>query len=148
MEYRGENMSWNEAFLRDNAPIFEQISDYIGSPCWVALNEHLQSIYGVKPKIEHSICSGAPGWNVKYKKGGRSLCVLYPDKDFFTCLVCIGAKEANEAELLLSTCTKYTQNLYQNAQLLNASRWLMITVTSEEILEDVKSLIFTRVGRK
>lgn len=141
-------MSWNEAFARDNAPVLGQIGDYIGSLCWAKLNEHLQSTYGVQPKIEHSICSGAPGWNVKYKKGGRSLCVLYPDKGFFTCLVCIGAKEATEAELLLSACTEYTQNLYQNVQPLNGSRWLMIAVTSEEILEDVKNLISTRVRKK
>ncbi len=141
-------MTWNETFSRDKEPEFNQISDYIGSPYWDALNEYLQSSYSVKPKIEHSICSGAPGWNVKYKKSGRSLCVLYPDKGFFTCLICIGAKEATEAELLLTACSDYSQNLYWNAPPFNGSRWLMIEVTTPEILEDVKKLISTRVKKK
>ncbi len=141
-------MSWKETFPRDKEPLFGQIGDYIESPNWEMLNGYLQSTYGVQPKIEHSICSGAPGWNVKYKKSGRSLCVLYPDKGFFTCLVSIGAKEAPEAELLLSACTEYTQQLYWNAQPFNGSRWLMIAVTSAEILEDVKRLISTRIKKK
>ncbi len=141
-------MSWKEVFPRDNQPDFGQISDYVASPNWQTLNDHIQSTYRVAAKIEHSICSGAPGWNVKYKKGGRSLCVLYPDKGLFTCLVCIGTKEAPEAELLLSACTNYTQELYWNAQPFNGSRWLMLAVTSAEVVEDVERLISTRVKKK
>lgn len=141
-------MNWTEAYPRDNQPWFNQIGQYIGTQFWDELNEHLQATYSVEPKIEYSICSGAPGWNVKYKKGGRSLCTLYPDKGFFTCLVCIGTKEEMEAELLLTTCTEYTQNLYRNAQAMNGTRWLMLAVTSHDVLEDAKKLISTRVAKK
>ena len=141
-------MSWKETFPRERQPLFEQIGAYIGSQSWDELNDYLQATYGVTPKIEHSICSGAPGWNVKYKKNGRSLCVLYPDKGFFTCLVSIGAKEAQEAELLLSACTEYTRQLYWNAQPLNGARWLMLAVTAPAVLEDAKKLISTRMKHK
>ncbi len=141
-------MSWNTIFPKDLEPQFDQVSEYISSPLWNSLNEYLQHSYAIKPKIEHSICSGAPGWNVKYKKSGRSLCVLYPEQGCFTCLVCIGQKEALEAEMLLNTCSEYTQNLYQNAKPLNGSRWLMLRIDSEAVLEDVKKLISTRVTSK
>lgn len=141
-------MTWNDTFAKDTTPDFDQISHYINSALWDLLNQHLQASYNVPPKIEHSVCSGAPGWNVKYKKSGRSLCVLYPNKGFFTCLVCIGAKEAQEAELLLSSCTDYTKELYWSVKPFNGARWLMLNVTSEDILEDAKKLISTRVGKK
>ena len=141
-------MCWIKTFPRGVEPGFAQICAYVENPCWDSLNGYLQDTYTVKPTIEYSRCSAAPGWNVKYKKSGRSLCVLYPDNGFFTCLVSIGAKEAPEAELLLSACTEYTQNLYWNVQLFNGSRWLMILVTSEDTLEDVKKLISTRVRKK
>ncbi len=141
-------MLWNEIFPRGTEPSFAQIGEYIDSPYWGALNDHLQSTYAVQPKIEYSQCSGAPGWNVKYKKSGRGLCVLYPDKSFFTCLVCIGAKEAPEAELLIDTCTDFTSSMYWGAKSLNGSRWLMLKVTSKDILEDVFLLISTRVKKK
>ena len=141
-------MNWNEAFPKATEPDFTQITQYISSAPWSLLNQHLQASYNVQPKIEHSICSGAPGWNVKYKKSGRSLCVLYPNKGFFTCLVCIGTKEAPEAELLLSACTDDTRTMYWSAKPFNGARWLMLNVTSDEILEDAKRLISTRVHKQ
>ena len=129
-------------------PDIAAISDYISSPLWDALCFHLESCYGVLPKVEHSICSGAPGWNVKYKKNGRALCTLYPAENFFTCLVSVGSREAMEAELILSNCTEAVRNLYWNTKPFNGGRWLMIPVTSPEALEDVKQLIALRVQKK
>lgn len=141
-------MNWNELYPNDSPPTLSAISAYIKSPLWDGLCAYLERIYGVSPTVEHSVCSGAPGWNLKYKKSGRALCTLYPARDFFTCLVSIGSREAMEAELLLSASTDYLQTLYWNAKPFNGSRWLMIEVTSQEILEDVKMLIALRAKKK
>lgn len=141
-------MSWNDLYPKASPPNLAAVSSYINNPLWNALCDHLESSYGVSPALEHSICSGAPGWNVKYKKGGRALCTLYPGEGTFTCLISVGSKEAMEAELLLGGCTEYLQALYWNAKPFNGSRWLMIEVTSAEVLEDVKMLIGLRVSKR
>ncbi len=141
-------MNWNELYSKNTTPDLAAVSAYIGSPLWEELHSHLETAYGVLPAIEHSICSGAPGWNLKYKKSGRALCTLYPAPGFFTCLVSVGAKEAMEAELLLSICTDYLKELYWGTKPYNGSRWLMIEVTTQEILEDVKRLIALRIKKK
>lgn len=141
-------MNWNGLYTKDNRPDLSAVSAYIGSPLWGELCSHLEDIYGVSPAVEYSICSGAPGWNLKYKKSGRTLCTLYPAEGFFTCLVSVGGRESMEAELLLSSCTDYLRELYQNTKPFNGGRWLMINVTEPEILEDVKSLISLRVKKK
>lgn len=141
-------MNWNQLYPKGCPPDITAISDYIGNPLWNALCSHLETCYGVLPKVEHSICSGAPGWNVKYKKSGRALCTLYPAEGFFTCLVSVGSREAMEAELLLSGCTEAVRSLYWNTKPFNGGRWLMIPVTSPEILEDLKQLIALRVQKK
>lgn len=141
-------MDWNQRYPKAQAPDLEQISAFVASPLWDALCSHLESCYGVLPQVEHSICSGAPGWNVKFKKGGRALCTLYPSHGCFTCLVSVGSREAMEAELLLSRCTGYVRELYWKTALFNGGRWLMICVTSPEILEDTQQLISLRVKKK
>lgn len=141
-------MNWNEQYPKTTMPNLQEVSCFVASPLWDELCAHIESCYGVLPKAEHSICSGAPGWNIKYKKSGRSLCTLYPANSFFTCLVSVGSREAMEAELLLSSCTEYVHNLYWNTKLFNGGRWLMVSVTSAEILEDVKKLIALRVQKK
>lgn len=96
----------------------------------------------------YSKCSAQPGWNIKYQKSGKSLCTLYPMEGYFIALVVIGEKERPQAELLMPALTPYTQEIYHNAGGLNGARWLMLNVTAEDVLQDVKSLIMLRVKPK
>lgn len=141
-------MSWNMAYPKDTQPALAEIARYIASPLWQSFCAFLEAEYSTAPQVDYSNCSGAPGWNVKYKKSGRSLCTLYPHEGFFTALVCIGAREQTETELLLPCCCSRLQELYNSVKPLNGSRWLMIDVTDEAILENVKLLVGTRVRRK
>ena len=141
-------MSWFQRYPKSQQPTLEQISEYIASPLWGELCQWAEKSYRIEPKVEHSTCSGAPGWNVKYKKGGRALCTLYPDEGQFTALITVGAKEAPEAELLLPTCSDYIRELFARTQTMNGARWLMIRVTDAQVLEDVKKLIRLRVAPK
>lgn len=141
-------MNWFQRYPKSQQPTLEQISDYIASPLWGELYAWAEKSYQIEPKVEHSTCSGAPGWNVKYKKGGRALCTLYPDDGQFTAMVTIGTKEAAEAELLLPTCSEYIRELFARTRDFNGGRWLMIRVTDAAVLEDVKKLIRLRVMPK
>jgi len=141
-------MAWSEQYTKADEPALTQIAEHIGSPLWRELCGFVETGYDTLPKIEYSICSGAPGWNVKYKKSGRALCTLYPHEGFFTCLICIGGREMMEAELVLTACCSYTRELYQKTKAFNGTRWMMMDVTSQEILEDVKSLLRVRAKPK
>ncbi|MEN6339268.1 MAG: DUF3788 domain-containing protein [Clostridiaceae bacterium] len=141
-------MTWQECYPRALEPSPAQIAGFIDSPLWGELCAFLESTYGVEPRVEYSTCSGAPGWNVKYKKSGRSLCTLYPDAGAFTALITVGAKEAPEAELLLPLCSEYLRSLFSRSGSLNGARWLMIRVSDERVLSDVKALIRLRVMPK
>ena len=137
-------MEWENKYQSDNMPSEKQISEYISSLFWEDLNIFLQENYDVKPKYTYSSCSMQTGWNVKYQKSGRSLCTLYPMDGYFIALVVIGAKEELETELILPTFTEYVQNLMKTSSGMLGSSWLMINVTNESILEDVKTLIQIR----
>lgn len=141
-------MKWSERYSNAEMPTMEQIAAFAASPLWDELCGHLHTCYDVTPSVAYSVCAGAPGWNVKYRKSGRALCTLYPDDGFFTCLVTIGRREAPEAELLLPFLSEEVSALYQNAKPLNGARWLMIPVTSSKMLEDAKRLIALRVQKK
>ena len=63
-------------------------------------------------------------------------------------MVVIGAKEMPEAELLIPTCSEYTQKLFHGAKVSMGGKWLAMDVTDNEILSDVESLIALRVRVK
>ncbi|WP_283606466.1 DUF3788 domain-containing protein [Faecalispora anaeroviscerum] len=137
-------MEWTQLYGPDRQPSAAEIAEYSNNPLWGEINRFLQQNYEAQPSYSYSSCFAQPGWNVKYQKGGRSLCTLYPMDGYFIALVVIGAAEQAEAELLMPMCDRYTQELFSNTAFSAGGRWLMMGVTSEAILEDVKYLIQTR----
>lgn len=83
-------MEWSRRFPQNVQPNLEQIAAFAGTPLWAELCTWLETEWNVRPLVQYSSCSGAKGWNVKYRKGGRALCTLYPGLPgggSFTCLV-------------------------------------------------------------
>jgi len=143
-------VKWSELFNSGHEPSDNQIKEYVDTPLWDDIAVHLQQTYNVRPKLSYSCCSMDQGiwkgWNVKYKKGGKSLCTLYPKQGHFLSLVPIGLREVNEAESLMSLCSEYTQTLFKQTVSGYSGKSLAIYVTSENILQDVKELIALRIG--
>ena len=129
-------------------PTLAGIKKLVNSTLWDQLIEFLEGEIKANVSIEYSRCSMQPGWNVKYKKAGRSMCTLYPQKDAFTAMVVIGKKEREETESVLLSFTPDVQRLYHETKLGMDQRWLMIDVTDKEILEDVKTCISIRRWHK
>jgi len=141
-------MQWSELFNVEHEPSDSQIKEFVDIPLWDDLANYLQQTYNVKPKLFYSCCSMQmglwKGWNIKYKKSGKSLCTLYPKQGYFISLVPIGLREMNEAELQISQCTEYTQNLFNQTITGHNGKSLAFDVKNENILHDVKKLIALR----
>lgn len=141
-------MGWNELYAEDNQPDLSDIKRFIKSEAYDELCAFLENKYKVTPMVVYSGCSAQPGWNIKYKKGGKSLCTLYPMDGWFIALVVIGAKEEMSTELTIPTCTEYVRNLFEKTPFSCGGRWLMINVTDKDICNDVKKLVAIRSGVK
>lgn len=137
-------MEWTAMYGKDRQPTLEAISEYVDSPYWQTLQTWLQTSYGVQPQMTYSGCSGQPGWNLKFKKGGRALCTLYPMEGWFIALVVIGAKEEMAYSLRAPGLTPYVQSLYDASAGMPGQKWLMIPVRGADALEDVKALVEIR----
>ena len=137
---------WNK-LDRGQKPVMEQVSDYVDNPLWEALCRHVEEEYQSKPLFEYSGCIPT-GWNVKYKKSGRSLCTLYPMEGCFIALVVIGPHEKGAFDLALPLLSSYTQELYESKKDKNGLCWLMFEVRESGVLPDVKTCIEIRRGYK
>lgn len=129
-------------------PSLATISAYVKSPLFERLCIHVEAEYQSKPVLEYSKCSMQYGWNVKYKKAGRTLCTLYPMEGYFIALIVIGEREQTETELRLPFFTEYLQQMYHETKTGMGQKWLMINVTDDAVLEDVMQCIAIRRGKK
>lgn len=88
-------MNWDKAFQLEKIPSWDDILSFVGESRELLekLTKDIEILYKASPKIEYSQCSAQPGWNIKFKKGSRALCTLYPMADCFIALIVVGSKE-------------------------------------------------------
>lgn len=126
-------------------PTLEEIDAYAHTPLWPQLRAYLAAAYGAGPRLEYSRCGLEPGWNVKFRRGSKSLCTVYLRPGFVTAMVSVAPKDEEAAQMVLLTCTAETQAVYHRSAASKMGRWLMLDITSPEMLEDVKALLAVRV---
>ena len=139
-----DTKNWTQLFPMDRKPSVEELDQYADNPLWPELRRYLKDAYGAEPRLDYSRCGLEPGWNLKFKKGSKSLSTVYLRPGYVTAMISIAPKDEPEAEGVLLTCTEYTRTLYQNTASSKMGRWLMVDLTSPEILEDIKALLALR----
>lgn len=135
---------WSELYSQEKQPDFNDFAGFVNSPLWNKLNELLQKEYKTAPKIEYSKCPAQRGWNIKYKKGGKSLCTLYPMEKYFIALVVINEKMKPQAEFEINGCGEYLRDLFIRTPFSCGGQWMMIQVKDKQVFEDLINLIAVR----
>lgn len=136
---------WHVAWPAHMKPEPKDIDKWVDSPLYVRLQAWLAETYGLQPAIEFSRCSMDKGWNVKYKKGSRALCTLYPRVGHVTCMVSMGGKQLPDVEALLPTFSPEFQALYEKTALFNGGKWLLLDLKEPAHLEDVERLMLMKL---
>ena len=144
---RGLNREFNMIDLQDknNQPTIEAISEYVRNPVFMQFCLEIKNTYKCNEKIEYSSCSWEKGWNIKFKKAGKTLCTVYPRECYFTVMIVIGTKEKASVEAILPECTAELSDIYNQTKEGNGQRWLMIDLEDkEDLYNDVLRLIQIR----
>ena len=130
---------------KSTCPTLEEIGEYVRNPVFMLLCSEIKDTYKCSEKIEYSSCSLEKGWNVKFKKAGRTLCTIYPRENYFTVMVVVSTKEKASVEEMLPKCTVELQDIYHQTQEGNGQRWLMIDLeVKDDLYHDLLQLIRIR----
>ena len=130
-------------------PSINEISDYINNSIFDQFYQYMNDEYQVLSKIEYSKDVWFPGWNIKLRKAGKGLCVIYPKVGYFTVLVVVGKHEKAVVENILTNLCTQMQEIYTNTKEGNGQRWLMIDIKiNNQLYQDMLKLIRIRRGFK
>ncbi len=130
-------------------PTIEEIGEYVRTPVFMQFCSEIKNTHQCKEKIEYSSCSWEKGWNIKFKKSGKTLCTIYPREGYFTVMIVVGAKEKPLTEAILPECTKELQNIYHQTKEGNGQRWLMIDLEEQgSLYHELLQLIQIRMNLK
>lgn len=130
-------------------PVLEEIGELVKNPVFMQFCSDIKAKYKCSEKIEFSSCSLERGWNVKFKKAGKTLCTIYPREGYFTVMIVIGTKEKEAVEVILPECTAKLREIYNQTKTGNGQKWLMLDLEDkEEMYRDIFRLIDIRRGGK
>lgn len=126
-------------------PDIDEMINYVNNPLFSETFSYMDSQYKALQKIEYSGDKNLPGWNVKFKKAGRTLCTVYPRQGHFQLLLVIGNKEKQMTEILLPDLCREFQSIYYNTKEGMGQRWLLFDfATRNEAYDDVLKIIRIR----
>lgn len=132
----------------NHIPSEYEMSNFINNELWDKFCEFMKSNYNVNPIFEFSKCSLEFGWNIKFKKGSRTLCTVYPRENYFCVIIVIGKKEKEQFENMFHSFCIEIQEIYGDTREFNNQKWLMIDLEDEDKkYEDVKKILNIRASR-
>ena len=127
---------------KDRAPTDRKIITTLGvqmAGSWKEIRQYLKENYDFQPELH--FYGSQYGWCYKYRRKGKTLCVLFPETKAFTVLVTLGK---NEIELFRQgdkTFNEDTQKKFDTAYQYHDGKWVYKRVLNKSDLKDVRSLI-------
>jgi hypothetical protein len=125
----------NRMIDKTHEPTEEEILSFIGEQAkeaWLEIKKFIENHYEVEPE---TLFYGAKyGWTIRYRKGGKTLCSLFPEKNGFTILITFGKKEYEKALSLHDELSSKIRKLLMNTKQLHDGRWLWIRLLAKKVL--------------
>jgi len=144
IEYLLMNMEQDFHRMTDKArkPTEEEIVSFIGeraNEAWLEIKRFVEDHYDIVPE---TIFYGAKyGWTIRYRKGGKTLCSLFPEKGGFTVLIVLGKKESEKVLSMRDELSSQIHKLLEDTEQLQDGRWLWIRLLTASDTDDIKKLL-------
>src|SRR5512136_2552496 len=107
---------------------------------WERLTQFIAATYAIPPDL--SFGGKNYGWNLWYRKGGKSLISLYPQQGGFIAQVVLGKAQVEKA--LILPLGEKVGTLVRETPQLHDGKWLWIPVTGEADAADVEQLLLVK----
>jgi hypothetical protein len=138
-------MQYQRMLDKEHEPSEKQILGYLGgkaAEAWADIVSFLKTHYDFSPEPDYG---GAKyGWSIRYRKSGKSLCTLYPERGAFTILIVLGKKEVEQFEEHMSEFSTQFVELFKSARQFHDGRWLWIRILDKPDTEDVRQLLVVK----
>ncbi len=106
---------------------------------WSDLRKYLADSYDHSPEM--SFDGTKYGWAIRYRRSGRTLVTLYPERGSFTVLVVLGKNDVERAQQTVGDLSKRVRDVLVNAEPRRDGRWLWIRPVTKGDVRSVGILL-------
>ena len=127
---------------KSHPPETSEVNRILGSaqPLWTQIVDFISHTYAMAGDMTYG--GKKYGWNLWYRKSGKSLVSLYPAENAFIVQVVLGREQVEQA-FLLSLGENFGRALRETPS-LHDGRWLFVKVTTERDVADLQELLLIK----
>lgn len=125
-----------------NVPTFEDMTALLGESLysvWLELCDRIDEKYDMDCIWD----KGFKEWiyELKYRRGGKTLCTLYAKEKAIGFWVILGKDERIKFEDSKGNFSNYVQNIYNETKTYHDGKWLMFEPTDNTFFDDFMELL-------
>lgn len=129
----------------EKVPKAEELNQLMGEDIfktWSAINNFIKDNYDMEMIWDNGGKAGV--FELKYRKGGRTFCALYPREKGICILIIFGKNEREKFEASRGNFSTYINNLYDNTHQYHDGKWLCLDITNSSLIEDIERLLLIK----
>ena len=128
--------------MLDRIPDGEELTALVGKPLYDVWKK-LCALIDEKYEMERLWNSGGKAWTYeyKYRRGGKTLCVLYARESCVGFMIILGKDERLKFEANRESYSKEVQEKYDEAQTYHDGKWIMFEPVDTSLFHDFIRLL-------
>lgn len=131
--------------MLERIPTQEELISIMGMTAfqaWQEINGFIQENYVMDMLWDKGGKEGH--FELKYRRGGKTLCTLYPRDNALRVLIIYGRQEREKFETARTDYTAFINDFYDNTHQYHDGKWMFIDLTNSALVEDIKKLLLIK----
>lgn len=135
-------MAYERIYTKEPLPDFEEIRSFIGEPAGKVF-DRLISFLDQHYDFTREIYFGGKNYGVmvRYRKNGKTLLGIFPERNGFSIVLVYGKKEVTLFEENQSEFSDYLCQIFNTTKQYHDGRWLLIRVEDEAYYDELLKMI-------
>ena len=137
-------------YRQEPLPDLKELRTFISSKKAIKAFDSLLKFLDNNYNFEQQIVFGGKNYGVmvRYRKNGKTLVSIFPEKDTFSVVLVYGKKEVITFEANRTVFDPYMTNIFDNTPQLHDGRWMLITLNDSTLLPELEKMIMIKKSVK
>lgn len=137
-------------YRQEPLPDMVELRKFISSKKAIKAFDSLLKFLDDNYNFEQQIVFGGKNFGVmvRYRKNGKTLVSIFPEKNAFSVVLVYGKKEVITFEANRETFSSFMTGIFDDTPQLHDGRWMFITLDDSSLLPDLEKMIMIKKSVK
>lgn len=129
-------------YNKEPLPTYDEIRCFIGNNVVKKFDEVINFIEE-NYDFNKEICYGGKNFGVliRFRRSGKTLISIFPEKNCFSCVLVYGKKEIEQFEARKNEFSDYMNAIFSETKQYHDGKWMLIRIEDEKYINELKEMI-------